>query len=59
MSTVKQKIRAHYDLNRVVTDQEVKDEIAMLKRRNDDYDLFGSQLELYARLTTGDNAISI
>lgn len=59
MRTVKQKIRKHYGLNRTVTDQEVKDEIAMLKRHKDNYNLFGLQLELYSCLVTGDNAISI
>ena len=57
--TVKQKIRKHYGLDRVVTDQEVKDEVAMLKRHKDDYNLFGSQMELYCYLVTGDNPISI
>jgi len=55
--TVARKIRRHYGLTRPVTEPEVHEAIAMLKRRRDDLDQ--SMEALAATLQTGPGAIDL
>ena len=55
--TVRLKIKKFYGLNRKVTDDEIKQEIVMLKRHLQAGTLDDLNMELYCRLVTGTNPI--
>lgn len=56
-STARYKIKKHYDLKREVTDDEVKAEIAMIKRHFDNDTMDLNIDRLWASLSTGKDAI--
>lgn len=57
--TASLKIKKFYKLNRKVTDDEIKQEVVMLKCHLDAGTLDGINMELYCRLVTGTNPIEI
>jgi hypothetical protein len=59
MAMASKKIRKHYALIRVVTDKEVMDEVANLKRKNEKGNLDDRQLYLLSTLCIGKDAIII
>lgn len=57
--TVRLKIKKFYKLNRRVTDDEIEQEIAMLKRHSQAGTLDDLNMALLCRLVTGMNPIEI